>query len=63
VEVGLAVAKLGKSSVTYHLGIFAKGSAEAAAEGHFTHVYVDRISRRPVPLPADWRAQLEEIAG
>ncbi|PXA86870.1 thioesterase [Nostoc sp. 3335mG] len=61
IEVGLAVAKLGTSSVTYHLGIFAEGAPEAAAEGHFTHVYVGRDSRRPVPLPAAWRGQLERL--
>jgi acyl-CoA thioester hydrolase len=61
VEIGLAVARLGTSSVTYRLGIFAKGSAEAAAEGHFTHVYVDRASRRSVALPAAWRERLEAI--
>lgn len=61
VEVGLAVSALGRSSVTYQLGVFAKGSEEAAAEGHFTHVYVGRASRRPAELPAAWRAALESI--
>jgi acyl-CoA thioester hydrolase len=61
VEVGLSVAKLGRSSVTYHLGVFAGGADEAAAEGHFTHVYVDRADRRPADLPALWRARLETI--
>ena len=61
VEIGLGVERLGASSVTYRLGVFAKGSAEAAAEGHFTHVYVDRESRRPAALPGEWRAQLEAI--
>ena len=58
VEVGLAVARLGTSSVTYHLGVFALGAVEPAAEGHFTHVYVGRDSRRPAPLPDSWRAVL-----
>jgi acyl-CoA thioester hydrolase len=58
VEVGLAVANLGRSSVTYHLGVFAPGAGSAAAEGHFTHVYVDRATRRPAELPATWRAKL-----
>lgn len=62
VEVGLAVGKLGRSSVTYHLGVFSAGADEPAAEGHFTHVYVDRASRRPAELPQEWRAKLEEIA-
>jgi acyl-CoA thioester hydrolase len=62
VEVGLRVAKLGSSSVTYQLGIFVEGSDAAAAEGQFTHVYVDRDSRRPAPLPEAWRAILGTLA-
>lgn len=62
VEIGLAVERLGTSSVRYRLGIFATGAEEAAAEGHFTHVYVGRETRRPVPLPEEWRRALEEIA-
>ena len=62
VEVGLAVEKLGRSSVRYRLGVFAKGETEAAAEGHFVHVYVGRESRRPVELPEAWRRRLEAIA-
>jgi acyl-CoA thioester hydrolase len=61
VELGLAVDKLGTSSVRYRLGVFAKGSAEAAAEGHFVHVYVDRRTRRPTPLPAEWRETLSTL--
>ena len=63
VEVGLAVESLGKSSVRYRLGVFAKNSDEAAAEGYFVHVYVGRESRRPVELPAPWRKAFETIAG
>ena len=58
VDVGVAVERLGNSSVTYRLGVFGEGGAEPAAEGHFTHVVVDRHSRRPVPLPDVWRATL-----
>lgn len=61
VEIGLGVEKLGTSSVRYRIGVFAKGVAEAAAEGHFVHVYVGRESRRPVPLPDAWRSRLEAI--
>jgi acyl-CoA thioester hydrolase len=63
VEIGLAVEHVGRSSVRYRLGVFAKGSGEAAAEGHFVHVYVSRAARRPVPIPAAWREALEGIAG
>jgi acyl-CoA thioester hydrolase len=58
--VGLAVARLGNSSVTYRLGIFGDGQA-AAAVGHWVHVYVDRQSRRPVPIPREIRALLQSI--
>ena len=61
VEVGIAIERLGSSSVTYRLGIFATGEAVAAAEGEFTHVYVDRASRKPKPLPDAWRAKLEAL--
>jgi acyl-CoA thioester hydrolase len=59
VEVGMAVDRLGSSSVTYRLGVFAAGAEGPAAEGQFTHVYVGRDSRRPVALPAAWRSKLE----
>ena len=61
IEIGLSVATVGKSSVRYNLGIFAKNSYEAAAEGHFVHVYVGRESRRPVELPEQWRRKFETI--
>jgi acyl-CoA thioester hydrolase len=59
--VGLAVARLGNSSVTYRMGIF-QGDEETgpvAAVGHWVHVYVDRTSRRPVPIPDAIRSLLE----
>ena len=61
VEVGLAVEQLGTSSMRYRIGIFEAGAEEAAAEGHFVHVLVDRSTRRPVPLPERWRAALADI--
>jgi acyl-CoA thioester hydrolase len=48
--------------VRYRLGAFAKGSAEASAEGHFTHVYVDRETRRPKALPHAWRDALATLS-
>ncbi len=62
VDVGLAVVRLGGSSIRYRIGVFAAGSETAAADGEFVHVVVDRSSRRPVPIPDDWRARLESIA-
>jgi len=62
VEIGLAVAELGRSSIRYRIGIFAEGSEDAAAEGEFVHVVVDRASRRPIEIPSDWRSKLETIS-
>jgi acyl-CoA thioester hydrolase len=51
VEAGIRVAQAGRSSVRYEIALFAEGSDTAAAQGHFVHVYVDRATQRPVPLP------------
>jgi acyl-CoA thioester hydrolase len=51
VDAGIRVAHIGKSSVRYEIGLFESGAAQSAAVGHFVHVYVDRATRRPVPLP------------
>src|SRR4029453_13112415 len=51
VHAGLRVARLGKSSVRYEIGIFRNDEETAAAQGHFVHVYVDRENRRPATLP------------
>jgi acyl-CoA thioester hydrolase len=61
VEAGLRVAHLGNSSVRYEVGLFAQGQETAAACGHFVHVYVDRETRRPVPLPAPLKKTLETL--
>jgi len=57
--VGLAVTRLGNSSVTYRLALFEAGGTDLGAVGHWVHVYVDRESRRPVPIPGDVRTLLE----
>ena len=58
VVAGIRVARLGTSSVRYEVGLFRSEENGAAAEGYFVHVYVDRVTRRPVPLPAQLKAAL-----
>ena len=60
-EAGVAVARIGASSIRYEVGVFAAGAASTAARGHFIHVWVDRVSRRPVPLPAGLLAVAKEL--
>ncbi len=61
VHVGLRVARLGSSSVRYEIGIFRNDDQEAAAQGHFVHVYVDREERRPTTLPDALRRALSSL--
>ncbi|MBW8779583.1 MAG: acyl-CoA thioesterase [Burkholderiales bacterium] len=59
VAAGVRVAQLRRSSVRYEIGLFAGDAPECSAAGHFVHVYVDRATRRPVPLPEPLRAVLQ----
>jgi acyl-CoA thioester hydrolase len=60
-EAGLRLGHLGRTSVRYEIGIFTAGSDEPSAHGWFVHVFVDRATRRPAPLPASIRAALERL--
>jgi len=60
VDAGLRVGRLGNSSVRYEIGLFGEEDA-ARAEGHFVHVFVDRASNKPVPIPPGIRAALQRL--
>jgi acyl-CoA thioester hydrolase len=60
VQAGLRVSHLGRSSVRYEIGLFGEGGKRAAA-GWFVHVFVDRLERRPVEIPAALREALERL--
>ena len=62
VDLGLVVAQLGRSSVRYRIGVFAAGSEQAAAQGEFVHVLVDRTLRRSVEMPQNWRRAFQAIS-
>ena len=57
----LVMCGLGGSSVRYEVGLFAHGEEMSAAAGHFIHVYVDRATRRPVPVPEPLRNVLQVL--
>lgn len=61
-EGGLRVDRLGNSSVQYGIGIFKAGEDSPSACGHFVHVFVDRATNQPVPIPRAIRTALEGIA-
>ena len=61
VGVGVRVGKLGNSSVQYELAVFKVGEQEACAAGRFVHVFVDRASNQPVPIPGMLREAMQRL--
>lgn len=61
VHAGVRVGHLGNSSVRYEIGLFRDDDPVAAAQGHFIHVYVDRQTNKPVPLPVPLRDVLTPL--
>jgi acyl-CoA thioester hydrolase len=63
VEIGLRVEAIGNASVTYRLAVFTPGTAMSLAAARYTHVYVDRETRRPTPLSPAHRQVFEALQG
>ena len=61
IDTGLRVARLGTSSVTYEIGIFRRGENAPAASGRFVHVWVNRATQRPIPVPLPIRTALAQL--
>lgn len=61
VVVGLGISKLGNSSVRYELAIFSQKTKECCAAGSFTHVFVNRDSQKPTPIPDNLRNALQPL--
>ncbi len=62
VVAGLALEKLGRSSVIYRIGLFSGDQIEPVAIGRFVHVYVNRLTRTPTPVPDQIRAALAQLS-
>lgn len=58
IEVGVAISKIGNSSLTYDLAIFKQGQQNASAQGQFVHVFVERESKKSTPIPQEMRDAL-----
>ena len=61
VEIGVAVEEIGRSSVRYVLAAFKAGAPSPAAQGRYTHVYVERATQSPTPIPAGHRLMMESL--
>ena len=61
IEAGLTVKKLGRSSVTYGIGVFRQGESAACAYGEFVHVFINRKDSLPISIPTKIRESLQKI--
>jgi acyl-CoA thioester hydrolase len=61
IEAGLTIKKLGKTSVTYGIGIFKKGEKAAYAYGEFVHVFVNRKDNQPTSIPKKINEAFQKI--
>jgi len=59
VDVGVRVTRIGLSSVVFGFGLYVPENEEIATHGEWVQVYIDRETRRPVPMPGVVRAHLE----
>ena len=61
IEAGIMLKKIGKTSITYGVSVFKKGTISAAAYGEFIHVLVDRNSNKATPIPEDIRQKIKSL--
>jgi len=61
IDAALRVARIGNSSVSYDIALFRRGDDAPAATGRFVHVWVDRATQRPTPVPVRIRGALEPL--
>lgn len=61
IQVGVSIGKIGNTSLRYELAIFKQGQEQASAQGHFVHVFVDRETRKTVPISESTRDVLEKF--
>ena len=61
IDAGIRVTKIGNSSVRYEVGLFKSNDVLASADGFFIHVYVDRVSNKPINLDYEFKKKLDTI--
>ena len=61
IEAGIRVTKIGNSSVRYEVGLFKPNDDLASADGFFIHVYVNRVSKKPITLNYEFKKKLDTI--
>ena len=63
IDVGIRVEHSGNSSVRYGISVFRAGENIPSASGSFVHVFVNRLTGKPVPIPQNTRDTFRQITG
>ena len=61
IDAGIRVTQIGNSSVRYEVGLFKQNDDLASADGFFIHVYVDRVTHKPITLDYELKKKLDTI--
>jgi len=61
VTAGIRVTKIGNSSVKYEVGLFKEKENLSSADGFFVHVYVERMTNKPIQLDYNFKKTLDTI--
>ena len=51
VDIGVRVVRVGRTSLVLVAGLFVPGVEQVAAHLEWVQVYIDRVTRRPTPVP------------
>lgn len=63
IDVGVRVARLGRSSITFSLAIFPKGKDTLLASGEIVWVNTDQAARKAAPVPQTMRDAIVKREG
>jgi acyl-CoA thioester hydrolase len=55
-EIHVRVARIGRTSMTFQFAAFEAEDRTLLVTAHQTLVYIDRESRKPIPIPAAYRS-------
>jgi acyl-CoA thioester hydrolase len=58
-EIHIRVSRIGRTSMTYEFAAFKVPEETLLVTAHQTLVFIDRETRRPIPIPVDYRAPFD----
>ena len=58
-EIHIRVSRIGRTSMTYEFAAFKVPEGTLLVTAHQTLVFIDRGTRRPIPIPVDYRVAFD----